>query len=465
MSISNYPATGQTPEFDQQKAAELQAERRRRIESSLTKRHRKEKAFKGMGFTAVLIGLCFVVLLFGSILSRGLPAFWQSSMTTSVYFDPNVIKVAAKPVPRSGESPAAFEERYIAWQGEFAMVDWDSLLVNSVIAKDPKLAAHQDEIINIFSGSEGYRLRDMVMADPNLIGKKQDLKFLTAADVDVWVSGKIDRSLPDEQQKLDPEIRQLADQMKTDGIISNTFNTKLFTNPDSRSAPELSGLAGAFMGSLFMMLIVIFISIPIGVASAIYLEEFAKQNWLTDIIEVNINNLAAVPSIVFGLLGAAIFINWFHMPLSAPLVGGLVLSLMTLPTVIITTRASLKAVPPSIRQAALGLGASKVQSVFHHVLPLALPGILTGAIIGVAQALGETAPLLLIGMSAFVASIPSTPVDQATALPVQIYLWQGNELRNFFEGRTAAAIIVLLALMIGLNSLAIWLRKKFEVRW
>ncbi|KAF7275495.1 hypothetical protein GWI33_011661, partial [Rhynchophorus ferrugineus] len=223
-----------------------------------------------------------------------------------------------------------------------------------------------------------------------------------------------------------------------------------------------SGLAGAFMGSLFMMMIVIFISIPIGVASAIYLEEFAKQNWLTDIIEVNINNLAAVPSIVFGLLGAAIFINWFHLPLSAPLVGGLVLSLMTLPTVIITTRASLKAVPPSIRQAALGLGASKVQSVFHHVLPLALPGILTGAIIGVAQALGETAPLLLIGMSAFVASIPSTPMDQATALPVQIYLWQGNELRNFFEGRTAAAIIVLLALMIGLNSLAIWLRKKFE---
>ena len=329
MSISNQPAMGHIPEFDQQKAAELQAERRSRIESSLNKRHRKEKAFKAMGFTAVLLGLCFVALLFGSILSRGLPAFWQSSMTTSVYFDPNVITVAAKPVPRSGESPAAFEERYIAWQGEFAMVDWDSLLVNSVLAQDPKLAAHRDEMINIFSSSEGYRLRDMVLADQSLIGKKQDIKFLTAADVDVWVSGKIDRSLPDEQQKLDPEIRQLADQMKTDGVIRNTFNTQLFTNPDSRSAPEMSGLAGAFMGSLFMMLIVIFISIPIGVASAIYLEEFAKQNWLTDIIEVNINNLAAVPSIVFGLLGAAIFINWFHLPLSAPLVGGLVLSLMT----------------------------------------------------------------------------------------------------------------------------------------
>ncbi|MCH4246230.1 phosphate ABC transporter permease PstA [Acinetobacter populi] len=465
MSTSNSPTMDQLPEFDPKKAAELQEERRRRIEASLGKRHRKEKVFKSMGFSAVMIGLFFVALLFGSILIRGLPAFWQSSLVTNVYFDPNEIKVGPKPVPRSGESPAAFEERFIAWQGEFAMVDWDSLLVNSVIAKDPKLASQKDEIINIFSSSESYRLRDMVLANQNLIGKREDIKFLTAANVDVWLTGKIDRDLPDEQQQLSPEIRHLADEMKADGIITRSFNTKIFTNPDSRSAPELSGLAGAFMGSLFMMIIVIFISIPIGVASAIYLEEFAKQNWLTDIIEVNINNLAAVPSIVFGLLGAAIFINWFHLPLSAPLVGGLVLSLMTLPTVIITTRASLKAVPPSIRQAALGLGASKVQSVFHHVLPLALPGILTGAIIGVAQALGETAPLLLIGMSAFVASIPSTPLDQATALPVQIYLWQGNELRNFFEGRTAAAIIVLLALMIGLNSLAIWLRKKFEVRW
>ncbi|KAA8734997.1 phosphate ABC transporter permease PstA [Acinetobacter qingfengensis] len=465
MSTSNNPTLDQMPQLDPQKAQEQREQRRRLIESSLTKRHRKEKTFRTMGFAGVLVGLFFVVLLFGSILTRGLPSFWQSSLTTTVYFDPNVINVGPKPVPRSGETPAAFEQRYIKWQGEFAMVDWDSLLVNSVLAKDPKLTNQKDSIIDIFSSSESYRLRDMVLADPSLIGKKQELKFLADANVDVWLKGNIDRSLPDEQQQLDPEVRKLADEMKADGVITNNFNTKIFTNPDSRSAPELSGLAGAFMGSLFMMLIVIFISIPIGVASAIYLEEFAKQNWLTDIIEVNINNLAAVPSIVFGLLGASIFINWFHLPLSAPLVGGLVLSLMTLPTVIITTRASLKAVPPSIRQAALGLGASKVQSVFHHVLPLALPGILTGAIIGVAQALGETAPLLLIGMSAFVASIPATPVDQATALPVQIYLWQGNELRNFFEGRTAAAIIVLLAMMIGLNSLAVWLRKKFEVRW
>ncbi|WP_336929323.1 phosphate ABC transporter permease PstA [Acinetobacter tandoii] len=463
MSTSNSSSMGQT--FDSQSAAELREKRKKIIENSLSKRHRKEKIFRGFGFAAVISGLFFVVLLFGSILAKGLPAFWQTSMTVPVYFDPTIVNAGARPVQRAGESPAQFQERYVAWQTEMGMVDWDALIVNGLIKKDPSLAAQRDELTSIYTDSESYRLRDMVLADPTLIGKTEDIKLLTDANVDVWLAGNIDRSLPDEQQQLSPEVRQLADSMEAKGVIENTFNTNIFTNPDSRSAPATSGLAGAFMGSLFMMLIVIFISIPIGVASAIYLEEFAPKNLITDIIEVNINNLAAVPSIVFGLLGAAIFIGWMQLPLSAPLVGGLVLSLMTLPTVIITTRASLKAVPPSIRQAALGLGASRIQTVFHHVLPLALPGIMTGSIIGVAHALGETAPLLLIGMSAFVASIPSTPLDQATALPVQVYLWQGNELRNFFEGRTAAAIIVLLALMIGLNSLAIWLRKKFEVRW
>ena len=442
--------------FDPQVAAEQREQRKNRIQSSLAKRHRKEKAFRYAGFSAVVIGLAFVALLFGSILSRGLPAFWQSSLTVPVYFDPTIINVGPKPKQTAGESPAHYEMR---------MVDWDGLIVNGIIAKDPSLESQRDYLSSMYTSSEAYRLRDMVFANPSLIGTKENIKFLADANIDVWLSGNIDRSLPDDQQQLDPEVRQLADQLEAKGIIGSTFNTNLFVSPDSRSSPATSGLAGAFMGSLFMMLIVIIISIPIGVASAIYLEEFAPKNFMTDIIEVNINNLAAVPSIVFGLLGAAIFIGWMQLPLSAPLVGGLVLSLMTLPTVIITTRASLKAVPPSIRQAALGLGASKVQTVFHHVLPLALPGIMTGSIIGVAHALGETAPLLLIGMSAFVASVPATPLDQATALPVQVYLWQGNELRNFFEGRTAAAIIVLLALMIGLNSLAIWLRKKFEVRW
>ncbi|MGN0937780.1 phosphate ABC transporter permease PstA [Acinetobacter amyesii] len=463
MSTTNTSNMDQT--FDPLAAAELREKRKKIIENSLAKRHRKENTFRVLGFSAVVTGLLFVVLLFGSILAKGLPAFWQSSMTVPVFFDPSIVNVGAKPVQKEGESPAQFQERFIAWQTEMGMVDWDALIVNGIIAKDPAIASQRDDLNSLYTSSEAYRLRDMVMADPSLIGQKQDLKILADANVDVWLAGNIDRSLPDEQQQLSPEVRQLADKLKADGVITNSFNTEIFKNPDSRSSPATSGLAGAFMGSLFMMLIVIIISIPIGVASAIYLEEFAPKNWITDVVEVNINNLAAVPSIVFGLLGAAIFIGWMHMPLSAPVVGGLVLSLMTLPTVIITTRASLKAVPPSIRQAALGLGASRLQTVFHHVLPLALPGILTGAIIGVAQALGETAPLLLIGMSAFVASVPTTPLDQSTALPVQIFLWQGNELRNFFEGRTAAAIIVLLALMIGLNSLAIWLRKKFEVRW
>ncbi|MBP8071063.1 MAG: phosphate ABC transporter permease PstA [Acinetobacter sp.] len=451
--------------IDAMNAAEVREKRKQKIQSSLAKRHRKEKTFKYFGFSAVILGLFFVALLFGSILSKGLPAFWQNSLTLPIHFDPAVIQVSKQPVKTANESPAQYEERYIAWQTEIGMVDWDALIVNAMIAKDPALASNRDELSSLYTSSEAYRLRDMYMENPSLLGANKEVKVLADANVDVWLKGNIDRSLSDEQQQLSPEVRQIADELKANGLIESTFNTNIFSSPDSRSSPATSGLAGAFMGSLFMMMIVILISIPVGVASAVYLEEFAPKNWITDVIEVNINNLAAVPSIVFGLLGAAIFIGWMHLPLSAPLVGGLVLSLMTLPTVIITTRASLKAVPPSIRQAALGLGASRLQTVFHHVLPLALPGILTGAIIGVAQALGETAPLLLIGMSAFVASVPATPFDQSSALPVQIFLWQGNELRNFFEGRTAAAIIVLLALMIGLNSLAIWLRKKFEVRW
>lgn len=465
MNTSNTLSNNAEPSGSLQKADEMRELRRRRIEGSLARRHRKEKRFRIMGILAVVAGLFFVALLFVSIFIRGLPAFWQSTLHTDVYFDPALIAVSAKPVQKPGESPAAFQEREFTWQAELGMVNWNRILENSIISKKPALEENRRDIRKIFNNDERYKLRDMVAADPSLIGKTVSLSFLTDANVDVWLTGKIDRDLPDDQQQLSPEIRRIADELKASGIIDREFSTALFVNPDSRSAPASSGLAGAFIGSLYMMLIVIVISIPIGVASAIYLEEFAPKNYITDLIEVNINNLAAVPSIVFGLLGAAIFINWFHLPISAPLVGGLVLSLMTLPTVIIATRASLKAVPPSIRQAALGLGASKMQSVFHHVLPLAVPGILTGAIIGVAHALGETAPLLLIGMKAFVAEIPSTPLDQSTALPVQIYLWQGNELRNFFEPRTAAAIIVLLVLLISLNGFAIWLRKKFETRW
>ena len=373
MSTSNTTPVDQR--IDPSIAAELREKRKKTIQSSLARRHRKEKTFRLFGFSAVLAGLFFVVLLFGSILSKGLPAFWQSSMSLPIHFDPAIVDIGPKPKPAAGESPAQFEDRFIAWQTEVGMVDWDALIINGMIAKDSKLESQRDELGSLYTSSEAYRLRDMVMNDPSLVGQSKEVKILADANVDVWLAGNIDRDLPDEQQQLSPEVRQVADEMKASGVIENSFNTNIFTSPDSRSSPATSGLAGAFMGSLFMMMIVIFISIPIGVASAIYLEEFAPKNWITDVVEVNINNLAAVPSIVFGLLGAAIFIGWMHLPLSAPLVGGLVLSLMTLPTVIITTRASLKAVPPSIRQAALGLGASRIQTVFNHVFPLALPGI------------------------------------------------------------------------------------------
>ena len=292
MSSSNTSPLDQNV-FDPQVAAEQREQRKRKIQSSLAKRHRKEKAFRFAGFSAVVIGLAFVALLFGSILAKGLPSFWQSSITVPVYFDPAIINVGAKPKQTAGETPAHFEERMVAWQTEMGMVDWDALIVNGIVAKDKALEAQRDDLGYLYTSSEAYRIRDMVLADPSLIGQTKEVKVLADANVDVWLEGKIDRSLPDEQQQLSPEVRQLADQLESQGIIESTFNTNIFVSPDSRSSPATSGLAGAFMGSLFMMLIVIFISIPLGVASAIYLEEFAPKNFITDIIEVNINNLAA----------------------------------------------------------------------------------------------------------------------------------------------------------------------------
>ncbi|MEE4238742.1 MAG: phosphate ABC transporter permease PstA [Anderseniella sp.] len=436
-----------------------------KVAASLRRRKAQETRFHIIGIVAVAISLGLVGLLFSSILSKGLPAFWQATFVMDVHFDPQVIQIGPKPVQESGESPADFQQRMYAWQTELGFVDFNQVILGSLEKVLPDAKEFPRDALRLVTSGERFALRDMVVADPGIVGKTVQLKLLADANVDVWLKGNIDRSLPDAQQQISARARAMADQLYAQGVIQNKFSTALFMNPDSRSSLAAAGLAGAFMGSLFMMIIVILLAVPIGVASAIYLEEFAPKNRWTDLIEVNINNLAAVPSIVFGLLGAAVFILWFKLPLSAPLVGGLVLTLMTLPTVIIATRSTLKAIPPSIREAGLGVGASKVQVVTDHVLPLALPGILTATILGVAQALGETAPLLLIGMSAFVASVPSSPFDQSTALPVQIYLWQGNELRNFFEARTSAAIIVLLALMLSLNSLAIWLRRRLETRW
>lgn len=435
------------------------------VQQSLTRRNRGETVFQVVGISAISLAVILVCILFGSVFSKGLPAFWQMHINLDVSFSPETIKVAEAPVREKFSSDAEYQDARNKWVNSLGFVNYNALLLEAIGRHIPEADDDRRAALALVTSGERFALRDMLANDPGIIGQTISLSLLTDANVDVWLKGNIDRSLPDEQQQLSAQTREWADRLYAEGVIQNKFSTALFMNTDSRSSLASAGLAGAFMGSVFMMLIVIVLAVPIGVCAAIYLEEFAPKNRLTSLIEVNINNLAAVPSIVFGLLGAAVFILWFGLPLSAPIVGGLVLTLMTLPTVIIATRATLRAIPPSIREGAMALGASKVQAITGHVLPLAVPGILTASILGVAQALGETAPLLLIGMNAFVSSVPASPFDQATALPVQIYLWQGNELRNFFEARTSAAIVVLLALLITLNSVAIWLRKKFETRW
>ena len=434
------------------------------VRTGLSARHARERRFKGYGIAAIAAALGFVAILFAMILAKGLPAFWQAKLDVEVFFDPAVITVGERPELQAGQAQAEYQRALNDWQREATMVNWNRIIEAAVRNVAPDTAADARQLLSIVETNARFELRDMFVADPGLKGQTVRVGMLASANADNWLKGNIDRSLPDAQQQLSAPARELADRLHENGHIGFAFARHIFTNVDSRSAPASAGLAGAFVGSLYMMLVVICLAVPIGVMSAVYLEEFAPKNRFTDLIEVNINNLAAVPSIVFGLLGAAVFINYLHLPLSAPLVGGLVLTLMTLPTVIIATRSALRAVPPSLRQAALGLGASKTQTVFHHVLPVTYPGILTATIIGVAQALGETAPLLLIGMNAFVAQVPATPFDQSTALPVQIYLWQGNENRNFFEARTSAAIIVLLGLMLTLNAIAIFLRSRLEKR-
>lgn len=464
-SANTTAASSNAAKQQQQKQLKAQQLVQQKIQASLAKRHFKEKLFRRLGLSAVLISLALVAILFINIFAKGLPAFWQSSITLDIYFDPAIVNISKMPERQKEETEQAFAQRYLEWQTELGFINFNRLITNSLKQVLPDANKHRRELSRIVTSGERYALRDLVMADPSIIGQTKQLTLLTDANIDVWLKGNIDRSLPDKQQQLSPVLQRWAEQLAEQGIIENRFSFALFMNPDSRSSLASAGLAGAFMGSFYMLLVVILLAVPMGVAAAIYLEEFAPQNRFTDLVEVNINNLAAVPSIVFGLLGASVLIGWFNLPMSAPIVGGIVLSLMTLPTVIIATRSTLKAIPASIRQAALGLGASKMQSVFHHVLPLAIPGILTGAILGVAQALGETAPLLLIGMKSFVASVPASPFEQSTALPVQIFLWQGNELRNFFEARTSAAIIVLLVMMLSLNGIAIYLRKKFQRNW
>lgn len=421
---------------------------RETVEAGLAKRYARERRFRLYGLVAVSAGLIFLAVFFWSIVSKGYSAFTQTYIALEIEFDPELID------PRGERSPESL-----------ALGDYQGLVKQALYERFPEVTdrRRKRDLAGLASIGAGFELQRMVRENPELIGETRRVWLAASAEVDMVRKGAFDRELEERLRPVKDHELEWIDAFAEAGDLESRFNTALFTNGDSRE-PELAGIRGALMGSFYMLLVTVALAFPLGVAAAIYLEEFAPRNRWTDLIEVNINNLAAVPSIVYGLLGLAVFINWLALPRSAPLVGGLVLALLTLPVIIIAARASVKAVPPSIREAALGIGASKVQTVFQHVLPLALPGILTGTIIGMARALGETAPLLMIGMVAFIVDVPDGPLDPATALPVQIYLWADSPERAFVE-RTSAAIIVLLGFLLLMNLTAVLLRKRFERRW
>ena len=418
------------------------------VRARLARRHRAESRFRLYGIVAIGLALFFLAMLFISICSRGYTAFVQTFVHLEVVLDAEALDIGAE---RDASALGA--------------ANYQGVVKQSMRSLFPEVKKRRDrrKLNGMISTGAAYQVREMVLANPALVGTTVDVWVPADDDIDMLMKGHIDRDLPEDERRVDDDQLAWVDHLLELGRIEKRFNTTFFTAGDSRE-PELAGIWGAVVGSFFALVVTLALSFPIGVAAALYLEEFAPKNRWTDLIEVNISNLAAVPSIVFGLLGLAVFLNFFGLPRSAPLVGGLILTLMTLPTIIIASRAALKSVPPSIREAALGMGASKMQMIFHHVLPLALPGMLTGTIIGMAQALGESAPLLMIGMVAFIVDIPGGPLEPATAMPVQIYLWADSPERAFVE-RTSAAIMVLLAFLIAMNSFAIWLRKKFERRW
>ena len=417
---------------------------RQRVEARLKVRHAQERRFRAYGLAAIFVALAFLTVLLGRIVSQGYTTFVEYSLTVPVYVDP-------ARVDRTDISGANF----------------DLLIADQVLAqmgiKDDDFGTQSSKMMDILSNDLGFQLLQKVKGNPTLIGKTVSVTGPVRADGALYYKGEIKTSTPEDERKLDNTQLQWLDKMKSTGMVSSGFNIGFLTKSDS-TEPEQAGVWGAIVDSTMMLIVTALLAVPIGVLAATYLEEFAAKNRWTDIIEVNINNLAAVPSIVYGLLGLAVFINWLHVPRSSPLLGGLVLALMALPTVIIATRSALKAVPPSIREAALGVGASKTQTVFHHVLPLAMPGVMTGAILSMAHALGETAPLLMIGMVSFVPGVPEGFTGAATVLPVQVFIWENASERAFHE-RTAGAIMVLLVFMIVMNLAAILLRRRFERRW
>jgi phosphate transport system permease protein len=412
------------------------------VNRGLARRYRAERRFRIYGLSAIMASLLFLSLLFFNISSKGYSAFQQTFIQLNIFFDPAILR-----------------------QDALANADYQGLIKQSLRKMFPDVTGRQDKrrLYGLVSSGASFLLRDRVLKHPDIIGTAQEVWIPADDDVDMLIKGHFDRQAPEGERRLKDNQLSWIDRLSAEGRIEKRFNKTFFTAGDSRE-PELAGIWGALVGSFLVLTVTLVLSFPIGVATAVYLEEFAPKNRWTDLIEVNINNLAAVPSIVFGLLGLAVFLNFFGLPRSAPLVGGLVLTLMTLPTIIIAGRSALKSVPPSIREAALGVGASKLQMVTHHALPLALPGILTGTIIGMARALGETAPLLMIGMVAFIVEPPHSFTDPATVLPVQIFLWADSPERAFVE-RTSAAIMVLLAFLIAMNAAAVILRRRFERRW
>ncbi len=425
------------------------------------RRNASEKRFRAYGITAITIGLVFLVLLISSIFFKGVGAFQQTTLTLQV-------ELLEAKLDKSGTRDIEAIKKVTTF-GYNPLID-DALrrAIEEVGVKTP-FTKGKDLRKMLSSGAAG-QLREFVITNPDRIGDTVAFKLLASSRVDGYLKGRVSRESLARDKNLTPEHLDLVDALRDAGIARKGFNMSFITGADaSESRPEQAGIGVSMLGSFFMMIVVLAAALPIGVAASIYLEEFARQNWFTDLIEVNISNLAAVPSIVFGILGLAVFIQFAHLPQSAPLVGGLVLTLMTLPTIIISTRASLKAVPPSIREAALGIGASKMQTVFHHVLPLAMPGILTGTIIGLAQALGETAPLLLIGMVGYIASNPPEGLIEGflspnSAMPAQIYEWAKRADPAYYE-RAWGGIIILLLFLMTMNIIAIILRRRFERRW
>jgi len=425
------------------------------------RRNQAEKRFRAYGLAAIALGLTFLVVLLSTIFYNGVGAFQQSFVNVPVYLDPAKLDKKGNRDIADIKKVSTFAYAPLVQKGLFALIEAHGIETTLKKPKDMK---------KLMSASSTAQVRDYVISNPGQIGETVTFRLLASSRVDGYIKGRVKRADVARDKNINVAQLDLSDAFIEAGVISKEFNLGFITGADaSESRPEQAGIGVSMLGSFFMMLVVLGLSLPIGVAASIYLEEFAAKNRLTDVIEVNISNLAAVPSIVFGILGLAVFIQFMHLPQSAPLVGGLVLTLMTLPTIIISTRASLKAVPPSIRDAALGIGASKMQTVFHHVLPLAMPGILTGTIIGLAQALGETAPLLLIGMVGYIATNPpdglaSGFLDPNSAMPAQIYEWAKRADPAYYE-RAWGGIIILLVFLLTMNLIAILLRRRFERRW